>query len=1032
MKAIYGKNINAFINKLLIVFSSLNNKVVLNGYFCEVKNNEFLFVFKEEPIYSNLEEAVFGKEISSAYIIDLIEEGNNYLSIDKKQKFFINSKDEINDIEQLIPKCKKKDIIPDDNWTDEVIIRLKNKDDLGLVVNMLFARENDNINCILSDDKEFPFFLFVKDISIFIVLYLIGEKIGEVYYRLFDSKTPLNYFIPWSLSYPLLKKKDLFPPKKENEITIFLKNNTLLNIDIYQFKSIYSFLIIQFKNEKKIIETESVQDFRLNIDLELKKADSIQQTTLPFSELWVIPEQTIDIFLKDLYCPESALKGMEAIVFEEKEFGKSILLWTGGSGEDLNNISLASLAHPDVLGFYRYAQVKKNLFLSNNHIFFPLLEPLTLKNVFELKTKLFTLVYKKEENTFVLNFDINDFKPIRKALIDYSFLINKKNIKTLAFNPAYNFETAVEYPEPKPRVIIKEVYIESKDIEENEEQDVINNDNNNYQESNNLSESIDTKLLKENQKINVIKKKNNKNKPERKENSFEDLIQNYAVEFLQKYQNLTFSDWQKYLEKASFVKWLWKDSYYALISLMTFYPEKDYIGTICNGLRISSDWLRENSLDKQFSDLFDHGWQSRRIEDIILRYSLIKGSISSNTYFIIENELRQNIRTLGKLVYKSNNPKLIWMYCRVSWFLTDDKLILEEGLIIIQNLLQTPDANLCIPPTICSELTGEFFKHNQENMSELLDMFSFSPLQYIWVQLLINLYLERSGLFIMQKSHIKKIENLLDIEPFNDFPKEKTAEINAFFSYLKILYSCSMSHPEECDFFTHIEYDSNDNLINKIINSNNKSDLFIDELSNNEIVIDNIPTDPDNYYDFFKNLINNIINLKRNDNKKALLVIKKKISDWQLINKNNTLIIAILNIIKILFANKEETVIEQINSGIKKLFNQDLLIEQKRLYCGLFFEIILLEIEELKSINFKYIYSIIIDNKLLNNDSNSISIEEIKILNYIIKIIFYILTEKKNNFNDIIAYERQEIKKIISKEYDIMTNSSKEKPNESI
>ncbi len=1021
MKAICGSTLKIFTNKILCL-AAFVEKETLTGILYTGNNSEQMLVLDEDVKFRNRDEAY--SELAAGHIIKVDNEERKNIALPDGTCFSVLSKQEIKSMEELVFRCALSHMTPESYWTDDVIVCLKNKDDAAKITEMLFARDNNNIACIVLKDSESPYLLRVKNISIYVVLYCLGEQLGNVYYRVKDDKDVLNYFVTWGTSYPLLKSKYIKKSGDDRNITIVPTDRDMLCIDQSKFKNIHTSIIPEFAGIRQEYDTVPENVLNFSIKVRLRTADKAQARVLPQTELWIVPPSQVDLFTKDLYCPESALKQLEGIAFTTQGLGNCIALWTGGSGEELEGLSLASLSHPEVKAFYRSPHVNAPLFLPKGHLLFPLLKPETLKALFNIEKNLFTVILPDEKMPSIIAFRLGDFKPVRKALVNYTFMTNQAEVETAILNPVYDFEKPVAYPKVEPvEKKIKSDLDPSHDMNERKEESmglfkgspeqprdaaasgkqVLGNDEN-------KDESNEAEPLPE---------------EPAKPKTPEELLAEKAHDFIERYSGLSHKDWRNYMRNAMRTEDYKKDAYAALATLLLLYPQSSRIAEdIKEALGLRGDNVIGN-FERSMKNIFDEDKKNNKEPEITLfkLAAAMHNNRMRNTHIPKENTLRASLSELGHRIFRTKNPKFIWLFCNMCFDMTRDEQIIEQGRIQVQNLLYLQTADPGIPRMIRRELTSSYLRQNVDEIEQFSRLFPFTDTHKVWFRLLICFYLENNEFYEPYQPFLDAVDQKLTAGEFTGISADDLHQIEVFSTFLKECVTCNRAHPLECDYKNHLT--ENDNVYHVLdaldIHPGKADDL--DGWENNaEIIIQflrEIRLPEEAHWPFLKKLVKWIDLLNRSGSDQAEKILAQKLHNWKELSHENETVFQAINILCIgIRDDHKKDIIETFTKIFDSLATLKGSPMDKMNLFVLGLNILTATADDIDEKLVQVISNAVLEcGFLIDNDKSPISNDEITLIYSLVHVLFCMSGKKSDNLSRVIHGEKQKIREVVARQY---------------
>lgn len=695
MKAIYGKNWNEFTARIAAV-AGFSENVKLAGDLYKGSNHEIVLII------GDLAEITDPR--AQAHLID-IEKKDTSAMLRNNSRIDLASSSKITSIADLALQCTRTNIEPADFWVEDVICTFADEKSLNAVVEMLLVRGCMHLSCAIVNHADTRYLLRVQNASIYVILHCIGEKMGNVYYCSRNGKERLPWHIPWGSDYPLLRLLQQ-SIDDDTRLTIIPPDSQPFSISKSDFKNISTIINARFTSKDASVDSAASSSFRIPIEIQLAKADPISARTLPQAELWIIPPTCIDLFSRDLYCPESALQGFDGCAFMIEGSGPFIALWSGGATVAGKTTSLASLVSADVQAFYRCSYEQFPLYIPDGFMLRPLLEQQTLQNLFQVGSGVFTILCKLKDGNRIIRLNANDFRPIRKALVDYHYITNREQVERLYATPLYDFGKPVVYEPPTPP---------DSSAGNDFSGDSFDNDEGNGSGTTAVPRSDPTIGSKRTSqkpspaepppRLQLDARAPSLQPPPPKPKTPDELLKERAREYIGRYNSLTRDDWRRYMSLASRTKQFKSDSYSALASMLyADPPDKWILSTICEAIGKESDWFYTKSPKKLLSEIFNPKTGKLSLEDTLFHLCAYSSRFFSAQAEVLDGDMRAKIAELKDKILSSSNAKYVWLFSRVSHALTGDKLTLEEGRIEIQNLLADNKVDCCIPRAILTIL----------------------------------------------------------------------------------------------------------------------------------------------------------------------------------------------------------------------------------------------------------------------------------------------------------------------------------------
>jgi hypothetical protein len=703
MKAIYGKNWNEFTARITAV-AGFSENVKLSGDLYKGTNHELALVIDDHSEITDPR--------GQAHLID-IEKTANSVMLPDNSRFEVECSSKISSIADLALQCTRINVEPVGSWVEDIICAFADEKSLNAVVEMMLIRGCMRLSCAIVDHADIRYLLRVQDASIYVILHCIGEKVGNVYYCSRNGKELLPWYIPWGTDYPLLRFLQL-PADDDNRLTIISPDFQPFSIPKSDFKNISTLINARFVTETASIDSAAASSFRIPIEVKLIKADPISARTLPAAELWIIPPSCVDLFSRDLYCPESALQGFDGCAFMLEGSGPFIALWSGGTTMAEKTASMASLVSADVQAFYRCSYEQLPLYIPDGFMLRPLLEQQTLQNLFQVNSGIFSILCRSENGNKIVCLNVNDFRPVRKALVDYHFSANRELVERLYSAPLYNFGKPAVYEIPEP--------VDNTAGNDFSEDSSVNDENNGSSGSIAVSDpTVESKQAspklspaKPHPEPQFDKQASPLQPPPLKPKTPDELLMERVQEYISRYDSLTKDDWRRYMSLSSRTKQFKADSYSALASMLFVdSPDKWILSNICEAIGKESDWFYTKSPKKLLSEIFNPKTGKLSLEDTLFHLCAYSSRFFSAQAEVLDGDIRAKIAELKSGILASGNAKYVWLFSRISHALTRDKQTLDEGRIEIQNLLADNKVDCCIPRSILSVLEKNPVRMNE-------------------------------------------------------------------------------------------------------------------------------------------------------------------------------------------------------------------------------------------------------------------------------------------------------------------------------
>jgi len=803
MRAVYGKNWRTFASRLIALAGRLEGRS-LSGIHCEGDAGEQLFLLDAPEAASDA--------LALAQLVEATPLQGQVRLADGRT-FSVRSQQKLESLGELALRCFREPVAPGSYWLDDTLICFETREAFGSVVEMLLTRQIDAMEYMVLEDGAFPFVLRVRDGSLYVQLYCIGEELGRVYYRVQDDGRPLNYYVPWGRSYPLLKLAHVSPPR-ERLYTIVRRDAAPRHLDPALFRSVYSVLVPEFAGVRAKPDTAACREMRLKIDVRLKKADPSQNRALPSVELWLLPESRIEAFTKDLYSPESALKGLDGQAFR---LGTAtyLALWTGGLREQgQQQPVLASLVHDDVRGLYRATGTHAPLFLPHGYILAPALQLETLRKLFGLQPGIFTVLMDGAEQACVFGLSLSEFKPVRKALVDYCLLARREKVEKLYANPLYEFDPPEVYSEPEP-VAVRQEAAQSADVGSGTDSCDATQAGANGEPAASVPERGPGSVVSGGGPVPESEPDEAPGAAETdgaapavrrpRVRTPEELLTDKAREFIARYPRMGEDEWRRYLSAAGRVSGGQADAHAALATLLCLHPRTRVLENVSQALGLEPDWFYSRPPARLVREIFEGSWEKALPEIALFKlYAFWARTFSSPP---LDSEARAHIAELKRRVFAAGNAKHIWLFSRIDYALTGDRQILDEGRIAVQNLLCGHTLDLCIPKTIRRELGKAYWKQYKSAFEAQADQFALVPRNRAWFRVLTDLYIEVSETFVLDRNRLSSTEKRLRTEAYRLAGAARTQADSAL-ALLDGVVNCRQEHPRECGFERHFAEDT--------------------------------------------------------------------------------------------------------------------------------------------------------------------------------------------------------------------------------
>ncbi len=788
MKALFGTTCHEFTHRLAAA-AAVAGPGDIKGVLCRGEAGEYLLV----P-----DKAAEGG-ITGDYLND-VEPDDHGFFIDGGRRMVTASRQTVASTGDLLPRCAVTRDTPGDDWYRDVLIGLASKKALTRIMEMLLVRDQYAMTLACLDTNDFPYILRVKKVAAYVLLFCLGEGVGEIFYQIRDNGIDLNYYAAWGQEFPLCRSRFIKPGSSAGRIILLRPDREPVQIAAALFESLDTYIIPAFSGtpaQSSILEKETL---RLTIHVRLKTAEASVKKSLPPAELWLVPESRLDALKQDLFCPESTLSQLEALSFTLNGDLTYVAVWSGGSGRDLTGLFPATLASPDVFGFYRTAVSDLPLFLPMKTVLAPTLERATIESLFALKSSAFTLIIKTGDSKSIISLDISAFKPMKIALVDYEFSAHGPEIRTVLDNALYDFGEPVAYPEPE----LEKSGGPSQEIRREAPEDP----------SvplppapfpGNAEPGIPLVRRAKEPEPDLMETRPEKREKIKRPKTHTELLQEKATDFITRYDRLTQQDWRRYMLNASYMDDCLGDALEALTTLLFFHPRTQVLDNICQALKMDPDWFWSRSSKKLMTDIFDKSWKARRPETTLFMLYGAKDRLIRGAWVLEDNSLRLALSELGRMIHRTGHPKLIWLFGRISREVAKDAEAVEKSRIEVQNRLLAPDSDPGIPKRIRQELTHRYMARQNPELTHKAALLELSHPGSLWFHCLTLYYLERHPVFTPDASQLKSLEALLEPENLTDIHPDTRQQLTAFVRFLNRCSSCPYPHPAGCSHTAHFD-----------------------------------------------------------------------------------------------------------------------------------------------------------------------------------------------------------------------------------
>ena len=717
-------------------------------------------------------------------------------------------------------------------WPDEVMLSFDDARSMREIALLLLGNAESRIECCHTDHPDHRYVFRVSNVSPYALLFCQGEGKARVFNRAGSGDALTDWFVPFGRIYGFIGTDFPDPMGDVPGFRILSPDGSCAILGPELFTEIGNVLDVDFNAVRPPAVPANAGEFSLRIAARLKKADAVQTRSLPREELWIVPHGLFDRFSSDLYCPESALRGLEALAVHIG--GEPCLaVWNGGAGDKGPDVSFSSLAHPQVSRFYRMSGLSDPLFLPAGFVLHPRIEEATLRAIFGLNARSFVVVAGPEESPSVIELDASLFRSVRKALVDYVFLADRERAEKLYSNPLYDFGTFegaadTEVAEQHDEIAVaaddraddhiacdaSAIATESTSISDGNARadddragekladgnipgdledgvDVVPDGAGRHDEDSPGVDASETPAEPDDSAAIVIPE----SLPPFK--SGEETIAKKAAEYIDRYERLNAEDWRKYMTTASMFSQLGGDARAALASMLFLARNPSDLDSICLALGLTEDdqdRLWAGSLESSLRKLFGGDWRSERPDAILLKlHTLAERFGLRQGYIVRDASLRSSLRDLGSLIVAAGNPKCIWLFGLVEGKLCGDALSAEEARLAVQNVLADASADFGIPRAIRREAGRRHLERYRDGLSKNIRLFRLSPHRRAWAEALVSFMLVRMDFLFLGPAQIDAMRAATPGE-----------QLGRFLEFLRRISACPHGHPGECSVLSHL------------------------------------------------------------------------------------------------------------------------------------------------------------------------------------------------------------------------------------
>ncbi len=337
---------------------------------------------------------------------------------------------------------------PHPHWRQRVLLALRDEAVLGRVVRALLERGRDTMSLARVAPghvhPETSFLLLVRDAPLYVVLEVLEEGFGHVFYEASHAQQPdklLGLFLPWGFEFPLVAALGA----RLDQPCVRQAAGRLAALDLESMVPVDAVLAPELAATTLPLAHLPAGDVRIRVPLRLVALDKAQ--TAEPAELWRVGPDMMEHLAADLTCAEDRLAGAMAQAVRLGDDDKpSVFIWIPTPNDEDED----RLAFTDMPGFARARRRLPNLLLPARHAILPTLADETLRSVFELRQGVLTVVDAAPDHTLVrYRLRVEDFRPLRTTLVEYSVQAHEPALVCLCEAASFAFEPLViDQPAP--------------------------------------------------------------------------------------------------------------------------------------------------------------------------------------------------------------------------------------------------------------------------------------------------------------------------------------------------------------------------------------------------------------------------------------------------------------------------------------------------------------------------------------------------------------------------------------------------------
>lgn len=796
MRAIHGTTRNLFSVRAAAVAGHLQDPALLRGELCHGAGGEMALLLDTDvplvdtPAQSHCTE---------------VRVGEGVIEIGGEQPFDIVKRVRVESAADCALSCFRTGVPPRTWWARDVLFVFNDPDRLAHVVEMLLYRGNTSLTCAPFKEKK-GYALRAANASVYVINYCRGEGLGEVFYRCDPESGDRPWYVSWGCEFPLLRHLGLLGRDHES-YTLLRPDSPAQEIPAEAFHGVSSLVEAHVSAQRIAADTDTAGKLRIPVNIGIEKADPITARSLPAPQLWLIPENVIELFAQDCHCPESALAQFDALAFAAGE-RRYIALWAG-RGDTGNRIgALASLSHPETLGLYRCREAERPLFVPAGRILRPLLQPRTLSSVFSLNENRFTVLIPGASRHSVIALDSNDFRPVRKALVDYVFAAHREEIHRLYAQPLYDFGEPVVHEQPRKKARrTKKSHAAGKGSAATKRKRT-------SLDPRSAAESPPTPPPEETGNAEpgtaaaqeghaARREQEDPRQSERPKTTEEQLIER-ATEYIERYDHLTSQDWRRFMGLASITARYKSDSFAALAHvLLPSVPADWMLPVICEGLQRDTDWFYSRPADRLMSDILRANRDADTPEEALFGLCGYCARFFRLRTTVDDTEHRDALTRLKDEILADGNATYIWLYSRILHALTGDTQALEEGRIAVQNLLAGGTVDLCLPMTVrrvAGEQLLQEYAHVVESFREAV---ALTNQHGAWWDELLFLNCILSTSLALAETRLDELLGRIQRETGDLYPRPQAYALE-FLKFVLEVQQCGARHPHHHRLVSHL------------------------------------------------------------------------------------------------------------------------------------------------------------------------------------------------------------------------------------